>query len=468
MKVTSHLRFLVLILSLIVVSCSDDSFPTDPLNNGSSSVNDSIDNGNSSGDKQTPSITLDMNSTTDEGKSTTGTVSASGGSGSDYSYYWSNYSGTLVPGSKTKTYKWPDAGSYKVTVFVRDGDGVSSDTISKTVTVKEVASADLTASLSLNDKSVKVNEEVTASANVSGGASPYTYYWSSGGSFSKGNSSYSKSWSSAGEYTIKLYVIDNDGTRSDTLEKSVSVTSSVSSNNYTMHYNITASLFWVGEGASGDNHDISNVSSAWRGDWGTQYGVEDYDGISRYSEGHDSAFIPKPHTGYTGKENAYYFALPYNDFGSLISDENYEIVHDKSLTSQNDEFSYKTSRKDVIPWADDSSNVGGWDSMVKNRWIKVTANGREVYAQWEDAGPFYYNDHPYVFGTAKQQNQKSYNNLGAGIDLSPATMYALGHVNEWDGMAKGSATVTWQFVDYADVPDGPWKRVVTTSQMGGW
>ena len=36
-------------------------------------------------------------------------------------------------------------------------------------------------------------------------------------------------------------------------------------------------------------------------------------------------------------------------------------------------------------------------SVIKNKWIKITANGKTAYAQWEDCGPFIYDDFNYVF-----------------------------------------------------------------------
>ncbi|MEI7835181.1 MAG: hypothetical protein WCK05_02070, partial [Planctomycetota bacterium] len=59
-----------------------------------------------------------------------------------------------------------------------------------------------------------------------------------------------------------------------------------------------------------------------------------------------------------------------------------------------------------------------------------------------------------VFGPATPRNPS---NQQAGLDVSPAVRdyLALG------GMDK----VDWQFVEAADVPPGPWKDIVTTSQI---
>ena len=81
-------------------------------------------------------------------------------------------------------------------------------------------------------------------------------------------------------------------------------------------------------------------------------------------------------------------------------------------------------------------------------------NDKEAYAQWEDTGPFVEDDGDYVFGDAEPANHEF---DGAGLDLSPAMRDYLG--------LKEHDYVDWQFVDYDDVPDGPWKDIVTTMQV---
>jgi len=60
-------------------------------------------------------------------------------------------------------------------------------------------------------------------------------------------------------------------------------------------------------------------------------------------------------------------------------------------------------------------------------------------------------DKAYVFGTSQPQNTVNDN---AGLDVSPAVRDYLG-LNDID-------KTDWQFVDEEDVPDGPWKEIVTT------
>lgn len=192
---------------------------------------------------------------------------------------------------------------------------------------------------------------------------------------------------------------------------------------YPVHKNITATLFWVGEEAGEENRNISNVPSAWDGDWVRSFGgVDDPKKRSGYRP---SKFVPR--------ENPFYFALPYGDFyGNGSRKEN--VVS-------------------VVPWAKQDGLKDG-QSVLKNRWIKITKNGKSAYAQWEDVGPFEENDAQYVFGNAEPKNKE---NNQAGLDVSPA-------VNDFLDI-KGMSKVDWQFIDANQVPSGPWKDIVTTSQL---
>lgn len=225
---------------------------------------------------------------------------------------------------------------------------------------------------------------------------------------------------------------------------------------YTIHTGITASTFWCGEGASDDNDFITNTMSAWDTKWGTHFGLEDHPTeISR-----DGDFIPTS-SSFTGSENSYYFALPYDDMGTL--------VYDGSGTTQDnaavDSYGRKENAYTKVYWSNEKSK-SGWGnsiSMCKNRWIKVRKNGENkwCYAQWEDAGPYYYNDVNYVFGTSSPANSSDY--PYAGIDLSPSVWLYLGEkLSSW---GANSQKVDWTFVDASDVPDGPWKKHVTTRQI---
>lgn len=187
---------------------------------------------------------------------------------------------------------------------------------------------------------------------------------------------------------------------------------------YSLHSDVTATVFWVGEPATADNDRIANAASYWDAEWETHFGGFD-DPERRIEAGRrPAAFEPR--------ENPFYVALPYG-----------EIREDGSVKPDVEQ----------VPWYD-GQEVRRDRSILKNRWVEVRAGDRTAYAQWQDVGPFNEDDPAYVFGDAAPEEPR------AGIDLSPATAAAIG--------VAGRGQVSWRFVRAADVPDGPWKRVVTT------
>lgn len=198
-----------------------------------------------------------------------------------------------------------------------------------------------------------------------------------------------------------------------------------SDSKYPLHENISTTYFWSGEAASNDNGYIDNLSSAWDSKW-----VEHFGGVDDPTD--RNGYIPSK---FVPQENPFYFALPYDDF--------------------NGDGSRKSDAYSTVYWSNEK-NWNDSESMVKNRWIKITKGDGTAYAQWEDAGPFEYNDKNYVFGTSPPTNKLNNN---AGLDVSPAIRDYLGLYH------RGGNKVSWQFVDFADVPDGPWKKIITTSQV---
>ena len=193
--------------------------------------------------------------------------------------------------------------------------------------------------------------------------------------------------------------------------------------NYTIHRNITVTCFWVGEEASDENGEIANLQSVWDDNWLQHYGGVD-------NPDNRNGYLP---ANFTPMENPFYFALPYNDF--------------------NEDGIRKDKAYDMIYWARDKE----WEdleSMCKNQWIKITKNGKTVYAQWEDAGPFGEDDYEYVFGDNLPSNQINEN---AGLDVSPAVKDYL-NLDDIDN-------VNWQFIEFSNIPDGPWKKIITESQI---
>jgi hypothetical protein len=140
------------------------------------------------------------------------------------------------------------------------------------------------------------------------------------------------------------------------------------------------------------------------------------------------------------RENPFYLDLPFDD------------VNDPAAFAR---------RAAVVPWAGDPGYAGHASdrqfSYMKNRWVKLMRDGETCYGQIEDAGPGEYDDYQYVFGTGgRRPASRQYN--GAGLDVSPALTGCLGF-SELNG---DDDRVDWMFVDSADVPQGPWTRVVTT------
>jgi endo-alpha-1,4-polygalactosaminidase (GH114 family) len=189
---------------------------------------------------------------------------------------------------------------------------------------------------------------------------------------------------------------------------------------YIIHKKIRITTFWTGEEASSENANIPNLASAWDDMWMLNYG-----GVDTPDE--RNGYYP---AGFKPTENPFYFALPYNDF-------------DTNGKKRADIEKY-------IPWATptDKADV----SICKNRWIKIVKDNRTAYAQWEDVGPFGEKDSAYVFGDALPKNGL---NNSAGLDVSPAVRDYLG--------LNGMDIVDWQFIDDKDVPQGPWREIVTTS-----
>ena len=220
---------------------------------------------------------------------------------------------------------------------------------------------------------------------------------------------------------------------------------------YSVHSNIMASTFWCGESASDANDFITNTQSAWMVNWGGEFGVEDKPLLDR-----DSDFIPTS-SSYNHKENPYYFALPYDDFGAGVYDGAGTEDNSQSLDSDG----RKTNAYSAVYWSDEKTKNEWGDSisMCKNRWIKIKVSGssKVCYAQWEDAGPYYYNDINYVFGNGRPSNTTDA--PYAGIDLAPSVcLYLNQQLEDW---GAPNFEVDWNFVAESEVPDGPWKKVVT-------
>jgi hypothetical protein len=186
-------------------------------------------------------------------------------------------------------------------------------------------------------------------------------------------------------------------------------------------HSVTATIFWVGEGADSSNANIDNISTEWDSHADKSFGGID-DPYKRSSKG-----LPK----FKPKQNPYYIALPASEF-----DHNGLIK----------------GAREHAPWY--NGETGQHASIFKGKWVKITRNNNTVFAQWLDTGPgddpTQTRDYSYVFGDSSATPRNKFG-LKAGIDLSPTAAHDLGF-----SMKQGKANVTWRFVEENDVPPGPW------------
>lgn len=186
---------------------------------------------------------------------------------------------------------------------------------------------------------------------------------------------------------------------------------------YPWRIGIVTTTFWIGEKPT-QNNPVPNHKSSWDTAWAENYGGTDTpDRTKRTSDYRPAAFTPR--------QNPFYVALPYND-----------------LTTKG----HKEEARRVIPWFDEAYE-GPHKSVLKGRWIAIRFQGRVCYAQWEDVGPFRTDHWEYVFGNERPRPNL---NRGAGLDVSPA-------VRDYLGMNDTDVT-DWKFVDFHEVPPGPWAR----------
>jgi len=196
---------------------------------------------------------------------------------------------------------------------------------------------------------------------------------------------------------------------------------------YPWHDDIATTMFYAGEPKNGESI-LSNEAGAWTKNWPEAYGGVDTPDPSKRCGYHPCDFTPK--------ENPFYFALPFSDYTEAGPRPPEELKK--------------------VPWYD-GQPIQGKTSVIKNQWgqfFLTLPNGttRTAYAQWEDVGPKYDDDADYVFGNKRPRNRLS------GLDCSPAVWQALGA-----NIEEGRIFTSWRFVDAEDVPDGPWREIVTTS-----
>lgn len=213
---------------------------------------------------------------------------------------------------------------------------------------------------------------------------------------------------------------------------------------YPWHTGIIATTFWVGEvfdaSASDGSQRISTYDSDWLGSYGGCDGIQVGEECRTETRTAEDDWFP---SAMTPLENPFYLDLPFDDV--------------------NDDEGFAT-RGQVIPWALDPAYAPLVDdpsaSLMKNRWVVLRKDGRVCYGQIQDAGPGEYRDAAYVFGSDDRRPANARYN-GAGLDVSPALNGCLGFAD----LNGDGDRVDWAFVDDADVPAGPWTRIVTDSPV---
>jgi hypothetical protein len=180
---------------------------------------------------------------------------------------------------------------------------------------------------------------------------------------------------------------------------------------------IVTTVFWIGEAPTANN-PVPNRSSSWDKNWSKSYG-----GFDDPNAAHRHDYLPAK---FTPQQNPFYCALPYNDKAST---------------------GHRPEAPTVVPWFKEAYQ-GPAVSVCKGRWIAIRKGNKVAYAQWEDAGPFRTDHWQYVFGN---ERPKPNLNKGAGLDVSPA-------VRDYLGLSETDVT-DWKFVEFSEVPHGPWARV---------
>ena len=182
---------------------------------------------------------------------------------------------------------------------------------------------------------------------------------------------------------------------------------------------IVHTVFWIGEEPSANN-PVPNHSSGWDKTWAKNYGG--YDNPNRNAR-HD--FIP---ASFTPRQNPFYARCP--------------TTTRCQATDRRRRRSFRGSRKRTR--TGDIGLQGSLDRDSESKADRLRAMGR--------CGPFRTDHWQYVFGNDRPKPNL---NQGAGLDVSPAVRDYLG--------LKDTDVTDWKFVDFRDVPPGPWTNTATTT-----
>ncbi|WP_396048269.1 hypothetical protein [Aeromicrobium sp. UC242_57] len=212
---------------------------------------------------------------------------------------------------------------------------------------------------------------------------------------------------------------------------------------YPLHTGIVATTFWVGEVFDPDAADGSQMISTYDDHWYRNYGGCDGRIVKRVCKTEkrlaSNGYFPRT---MKPKQNPFYLDLPYDDL--------------------NDRTGFR-NRGRHLPWAKDAKYKpyikDGRVSLMKDRWVRISRKGKVCYGQIQDAGPGEYHNAKYVFGKKNARPaSKRYNN--AGMDVSPALNSCL----RFSSLNGQNDKVNWRFVEAKNVPNGPWKKIVTKTK----
>jgi hypothetical protein len=189
---------------------------------------------------------------------------------------------------------------------------------------------------------------------------------------------------------------------------------------YPWKSSIVTTVFWVGEVPTANN-PVHNFSSSWDREWYRSFGGFDNPSATARRSLPEGGTIP---ANFIPLQNPFYVALPYNDVS----------------------MGRTKPEARLIPWFKRAFTEEG-DSVCRDRWVAIRKGNRVCYAQWADCGPFRTDHFNYVFGNERPSPNL---NRGAGLDVSPAVRDYLG--------LRGLDYTDWKFVEFDDVPFGPWAR----------
>lgn len=188
-----------------------------------------------------------------------------------------------------------------------------------------------------------------------------------------------------------------------------------------LHTDIKTTFVQGGAPAGEYDQGQTNQQARWYDDWAEHLCTIDLDG-SRQLRQH-------------GCDNLYYFALPCSDIGK--------------------DGDWSQAMIDKSPWTQIKTD----ESPFKNQWIRVDYQGKSIYAQWEDTGPYYQYDCDYVFGEQRPKQEHAHSPALSALDLSPRSFADL----TGGDLDIGEIQASWQFVPANQVPDGPWLVNPTTT-----